>query len=130
MPRRHELSERQWLLIKDLIPGKAGDPGRHGDDNRLFINACVYVLKTAVPWEDLPGRFGKSDTVRKRFDRWCARGVWQKLAAALGDPDLDEVQLDSTIVRAHPVASTGRRKPGEKNLMPTSAGAWADLTVD
>ena len=130
MPRRHELSERQWSLIKDLIPGKPGDPGRQGQDNRLFINACVYVLKTAIPWEDLPERFGKSDTVRKRFDRWCVRGVWQKLAGALGDPDLEEVQLDSTIVRAHPVAATGRRRPGEKNSTPTSVVAWAAHTAD
>jgi putative transposase len=130
MPRRHELSERQWSLIKDLIPGKAGDPGRHGDDNRRFVNACVYVLKTAVPWDDLPERFGKSDTIRKRFDRWCAAGVWQKLARALGDPDLDEVQLDSTIVRAHPVAATGRRRAGEKKTTPTPAAAWAAPAVD
>ena len=125
MLRRHELSDEQWELIRRLVPGKEGDPGRHGRDNRLFVNACVFVLKTGVPWPDLPERFGKSDTVRKRFGRWCARGVWRKLAGALGDADLEELQLDSTIVRAHPVACTGRRKPGEKNRTPTTAAALA-----
>jgi len=126
MRRRHELSDQQWDSIKNLIPGKPGDPGRHGQDNRRFVNACVYVLKTGVPWDDLPKRFGNSDTARKRFDRWCEKDIWQRIARTLGDPDLEELQLDSTVVRAHPTACTGRRRPGEKNRRPTNAAAWAD----
>lgn len=125
MPRRHELTDAQWERIKGLLPGKAGDPGRTAADNRLFVNAVVFVLKTGIPWADLPARFGKPDTVRKRFDRWCAAGVWARVAGAAGDADLDEVQLDSTTVKAHPVAATGRRRAGEKNRTPTPAGAWA-----
>ncbi len=123
--RRHELTDAQWEKIKDLLPGKASDPGRTAADNRLFVDAVVFVLKTGIPWADLPGRYGKHDTVYKRFDRWCARGVWERLAKALGDPDLEEVQLDSTTVKAHPVASTGRRVRGEKKKRPTTAGASA-----
>lgn len=125
MPRRHELTDAQWERIKGLLPGKAGDPGRTAADNRLFVNAVVFVLKTGIPWADLPARFGKPDTVRKRFDRWCAAGVWARVAGAAGDADLDEVQLDSTTVKAHPVAATGRRRAGETKRTPTSAGAWA-----
>ncbi len=119
MGHRHELSDAQWAQIEPLLPGKQGDPGRHAADNRLFVNAVVYVLKTGIPWADLPARFGKPDTVRKRFDRWCARGVWGKVAHATGDADLAEVQLDATTVKAHPVASTGRRRRGEKKPTPT-----------
>jgi hypothetical protein len=36
MVKRCELSERQWERVKDLLPGKAGDPGRSGRDNRQF----------------------------------------------------------------------------------------------
>jgi len=125
MPKRHELTDAQWARIEGLLPGKKADPGRTAADNRLFVNAVVYVLKTGIPWADLPGRFGKHDTVRKRFDRWCARGVWARVAAAAGDPELAEVQLDSTSVKAHPVAATGRRRPGEKKTTPTPAGASA-----
>jgi putative transposase len=130
MRRRHELTDAQWEKIKDVLPGKERDPGRTAVDNRLFVNAVLYVLKTGVPWEDLPARYGKPNTVWKRFDRWCAAGVWERLAKALGDPELEEVQLDSTTVKAHPVASTGRRKPKEKKTRPTrddvSGGAGAD----
>lgn len=69
MPRRHELTDDQWEAIKDLLPGKAGDPGRTAADNRLFVNAVLYVLKTGIPRDDLPARFGTSNPVWKRFDR-------------------------------------------------------------
>ncbi len=93
MRHRHELTETQWEQIRDLLPGQAGDPGRTAVDDRLVVNAVLYVLKTGVPWADLPVRFGKSNTVWKRFDRWYAAGVWKRVALALSDPDLEEVQL-------------------------------------
>jgi len=37
----------------------------------------------------------------------------------------DEVQRDSTRVKAHPAASMGRRLRGEKNRTPTRVDAWA-----
>lgn len=111
---RHELTDAQWEKIQHLLPGKKSDPGCTAADNRLFVNAVVYVLKTGIPWADLPARFGKYDTVRKRFERWCARGVWQKIAESAGQMDLEELQIDSTTIKAHPIASTGRRLSGEK----------------
>lgn len=130
MRRRHELTDAQWERIKELLPGKMGDPGRTASDNRLFVDAVIYVLKTGIPWEDLPARFGKPNSVWKRFDRWCAAGVWERIAQALGDADLEEVQLDSTSVKAHPVASTGRRQTNEKKRPPTSAAAWDAVEED
>jgi putative transposase len=124
MRRRHELTDAQWEKIRDLLPGKEGDPGRTAADNRRFVDAVIYVLKTGIPWEDLPARYGKANTAWKRFDRWCAAGVWGRIARALGEPDLEEVQLDSTSVKAHPVASTGRREPAEKKRTPTGGAAW------
>ena len=59
MRRRHELTDEQWGKIEGHLPGKAGDPGRTAADNRLFVNAVLYVLKTGIPWADLPERFGK-----------------------------------------------------------------------
>ena len=127
---RHELTEAQWAKIEHLLPGKKTDPGRTAADNRLFVNAVVYVLKTGIPWADLPGRFAKHDTIRKRFDRWCAAGVWEQIARAAGDPDLEEVQLDATTIKAHPVASTGRRRRDEKKKTPMPDAASAEAVAD
>lgn len=134
MRHRHELTEAQWQRIEPLLAGKAGDPGRTAADNRLFVNAVLYVLKTGIPWADLPERFGRPNTVWKRYDRWCATGVWERVGRALGEADLfsehDEVQLDSTSVKAHPTASTGRRLHHEKNRTPTRDEASGDRGAD
>lgn len=130
MAHRHEITDAQWAKTQHLLPGKKSDPGRTAVDNRLFVNAVVYVLKTGVPWADLPACVGKHDTVRKRFDRWSARGIWEKIAQAGGDPDLKEVQLDSTTIKAHPVASTGRRQRNEKKRTPTRGEVWAEVAAD
>jgi len=37
--RRHEISDEQWDKVKDLLPGKPGDPGRTARDNRSFLRA-------------------------------------------------------------------------------------------
>jgi putative transposase len=130
MLRRHELTDSQWDAIKDKIPGKNGDPGRSGQDNRLFVNAVVYVAKTGVPWPDLPERFGNPNSVWRRFRRWSAKGVWKELLWVLGVPEIEELQLDSTTIKAHPVASGSRRQPGEKKRTPTAAAVLAVLAAD
>lgn len=134
MPRRHELTDEQWESIKDLLPGKEGDPGRSAADNRLFVNAVLFVLKTGIPWADLPERYGKHNTVWKRFDRWCAKGVWEAVFRALGEEELDEelaeIHLDSTTVKAHQTASTGRREGAEKKVRRTSGVLSEKVAVD
>jgi len=36
--KRSALSHAQWERIVSHLPGKAGDPGRTGNDSRLFAN--------------------------------------------------------------------------------------------
>ncbi len=123
MRRRHELTDSQWEKIQHLLPGKASDPGRTAADNRLFVNAVLYVLRTGIPWEDLPARFGKHNTVWKRFDRWCAAGVWERIAVALGTPDLEEVQLDSTTIKRTRSPRRDGGCPEKKKRTRTNGGA-------
>lgn len=100
--RRHELTDAQWNLIKDFLPGKQGDPGRTAKDNRLFVNAIVWMAKTGAPWRDLPERFGNWNSVFKRYDRWCKKGVWLEVGQKLGiEEQMESLMLDSTIVRVH-----------------------------
>ncbi|QEL18584.1 transposase [Limnoglobus roseus] len=121
MRHRHEPTDPQWETTPGLLPGKAGDPGRTAVDNRRFANAVLSALKTGIPWADRPTRFGKPNTVGERFDRWCAAGVRERIAKALGDPDREEVPMDSTTVKAHPVASAGRRLPRGKEAADEAA---------
>jgi len=112
--RRHEISDEDWTKIKDSLPGKAGDPGRSAKDNRLFVNAVVWIARTGAPWRDLPERFGHWNSVFQRFNRWSERGVWERLFKAWKDPDLERLMLDSTIVRAHQHAAGAKKKGATK----------------
>jgi transposase len=126
MGYRHAISDADWARIELLLPGRPGDPGWVGRDNRLFIDAILYVAKTGIPWRDLPDRFGKWDTVFKRFNRWAKKGTWARVFAALQDPDLEWLILDSTVVRAHPCAAGAKKKsmaPGARPSRPWAAAA-------
>jgi len=110
MKRRHELSDEQWTRIESLLPGRPGDPGRSGNDNRRFVDAIVWLAKTGAPWRDLPERFGLWNSVFQRYNRWCKRGVWQRVFEALsGELDLEHLMLDSTTVRAHQHAAGAKK---------------------
>jgi putative transposase len=99
---RRELTEVQWARISHLVPGKEGDKGRSGEDNRLFVDAVLWILRTGAPWRDLPPEFGKWNSVFVRFNRWARKGVWESLFKALADdPDFEHVMIDATIIRAH-----------------------------
>jgi len=105
METRHSINNEQWAKIKDALPGKSGDRGRTAKDNRLFINAVMWIAKTGAPWRDLPMSYGKY----KRFIRWSKNGVWQMIFNTLAaDADTEWLMIDSTIVRAHQYAAGAR----------------------
>ena len=112
MVKRYELTEAQWRRIESLLAGKPGDPGRTGADNRLFVNAVLWVLRSGARWSDLPERYGKWKSVHTRFTRWAKKGVWERVFESLtGDPDNQYLMLDTTLVRAHQQAATGKGGP-------------------
>jgi putative transposase len=112
MVKRYELSDGQWERIRDLLPGKVGDPGRSGRDNRQFVNGVLWVLRSGAHWHDLPERYGKWKSVHTRFSRWAKAGVWERVFKALTrDRDNQYLMLDTTLVRAHQQAATGKGGP-------------------
>jgi putative transposase len=99
---RRELTDRQWVRIEKLVAGKQGDKGRTGVDNRLFVDAVLWIVRTGAPWRDLPGEFGHWNSVYVRFRRWARKGLWERLFRELAkEPDFEHVMIDATIVRAH-----------------------------
>jgi putative transposase len=117
MASRYELSEAQWERIKDRLPGRVEHVGRTAVDNRQFVNGVLWVLRSGAGWHDLPKRYGKYKSVHMRFMRWARAGVWERLFADLvADKKNQYLMIDSTIVRAHQQAATGRKKgaPGTR----------------
>lgn len=114
MPRKR-IRDDQWERIKDLLPGKAGDPGVTAKDNRLFVEAVLWIARTGSPWRDLPVALGDWHATYTRFSRWGKKGVWQRVIEAVSDDvDLEALFIDSTVVRAHQHAAGAQKKRGTK----------------
>lgn len=111
MVHRHAISDADWDRIKDFLPGQRGQHGGVAKDNRRFIDAVLWIARTGAAWEDLPERLGNGNSQWRRFDRWARADRWDPILAALREPDLDVLILDSTAVRAHPCAA-GAKKNG------------------
>ena len=99
---RFSLTDAQWAKMEPRCLGKPGDRGRTGGDNRLFVEAVLWVARTGNPWRDLPAMFGKWNTAFKRFRDWVKADVFQRLFDAVSDdPDMEYAMVDATIVRVH-----------------------------
>ena len=100
------LSDYQFSFIEDLLPGKSGDSGRTAD-NRLFIEAVLYIAKTGIGWRQLPEGYGKWYSVWKRFRRWSINGVFDEVRQAIANKIRDEhskeeiLSIDSSCVKVH-----------------------------
>jgi putative transposase len=106
------LSDEQWARISPHIIGDERTRGSSGRDNRMFVEAVLWIVRTGSPWRDLPEVFGPWNSVFRRFSRWSQKGVWWRLfEATADDPDFEYLIVDSTIVRAHQHAS-GAKKGG------------------
>ena len=75
------------------------------------MEAVLYTARVGNPWRDLPAEFGNWHSVYVRFARWEMYGVWHRVAEALsGEADLEELFIDSTVVRAHQHAAGAPKK--------------------
>lgn len=118
---RRTLTDEQWDWIGPLLPGKVGDRGRSGADNRLFIDAVLWLARGASPWRDLPAELGHRKTVYTRFRRWSRAGVWERRFKELSsDPDFEYVLIDATISKVHADATSQK---GGLRLTPSGAPA-------
>lgn len=132
---RHAISDADWERIAPLLPGQPGQHGGVAKDNRRFLDAVLYVARTGIPWEDLPTRYGNWNSQWRRFDRWAKANRWDPILAALRDPDLDVLIIDSTAVRAHPCAAgaqkngTGRAARAIRRSAAAGAGSGPRFTA-
>lgn len=122
------MTDAQWQRIEHRVPGKAGDRGATGKDNRRFVDAVLWIARTGAPWRDLPPELGTWNSTRRRFDRWARAGVWERLFAALAEgPDFEYVILDATILGSRPRTRAHRQAAGAqkrgRQIRPSAARA-------
>jgi transposase len=126
MTRKYALTDTQWDLIKDHLPGRVGSVGAPAQDNRLFVDAVLYRYRAGIPWRDLPERFGDFRIIHLRHMRWSKRGVWKNVFEILAaDADSEYAMVDATIVRAHQHSAGAKKKTNSQPTKPLVAAEAA-----
>ena len=100
-----ELYKKLAPLLPVVTPSTKGGRPRLSDEQAL--NGIVFVLRTGIPWEDLPQElgFGSGMTCWRRLRQWQEAGVWDHLHMLLlaelrsaGRLDFSRASLDAASV--------------------------------
>ena len=108
--RRHDMIDAVWERLRPHLPGGEGKRGRPAHDNRRFIDAVCWILRTGAPWRDLPPDYGDWKNTHRRFCRWRDRGVW----AGIWDPNFEWLMIQGP----SPHQAIARTKGGEQQAAP------------
>ena len=126
--QRHDISDKVWRPLEPHLPGQRGQWFGIEKDSRWFINGVFWILRTGVPWRDLPPCYGKWDTVYHRFRRWRDKGVWKKLLEILVDePDFEWLMIDASHCKVHPHAAG--TKGGNQDMRRTKGDLTPKFTL-
>lgn len=125
------LDEGLWELIEPLLPPakprRFRYPGRKPVDHRQVLTGILFVLRTGIPWENLPQEMGCGSgmTCWRHLRHWQQAGVWEKIHRVLlaklrqaDRIDWSRAVVDSASVRA----LFGGRKPARIRRI---EGNWA-----
>jgi len=140
------LPDELWALIQPLIPPHSPhlQGGRPFLDDRKVLTGIIFILKTGLPWEDLPQEMGCGCgmTCWNRLRDWQAAGVWDQIHQILLDHlrHADRIDFERFIVDTGHVRAVGggeetgpspvdRSKLGSKHAILTD-GQGVPLVID
>ena len=125
--RRQDIINHVWSLLEPHLPGRQGNWGGIAKDNRQFINAVFWIMRTGSPWRDLPPDYGNWSNTHRRFIRWRNKGVWKRLLETLiGEPDSEGLMIEASHCKVHPDASGAR---GGNQAMSRTKGGSAQSCI-
>jgi putative transposase len=90
------LSEAKWERIAAALAGKVDDPGNSDRDNRLSIEAVLWIARMGATWRDLPKASGLRRVLASGGGR--RRRVFKALC---DDPGFQYVLIEGTLARVH-----------------------------
>lgn len=67
-----------------------------------MLSAMLFVLRTGVPWRDLPACYGPWSSVYTRYRRWCDGGLFARMLTILTSGAEGELRhLDCSHIKLH-----------------------------
>ncbi|TWQ50086.1 IS5 family transposase [Xanthomonas vasicola] len=137
MTRRNEIPIALWKRIEALIPQvkPSTQGGRPRISDQQALNGIIYVLRTGIAWEELPGELGDGSgmTCWRRLRDWQVSGVWHRLHQVLlaerrraDKLDMRRASLDAASVAFPPGGSYTGPNPTDRGKL----GSKRHLIVD
>ena len=107
-----EITKAQFNIIEHLLPVQRGNVKI---PNIQVINAVLYMAEHDCKWRGLSNRFGYWHAIYMRVNRWAKKGVLDHVFSVLQSADViniqvDQVLLDSTIIKVHPDGTGALKK--------------------
>jgi len=129
LQNRHDITDEQWSRLEPIILSKLDTRGGYNaKDNRVFVDGCLWVVRTGAPWRDLPPQYGKYNAVHRRFKRWCDKHIWDDILAELIDkPDYEWLMIDASHCKVHPHAAGA--VGGNQDMNRTKGGSIPKFTL-
>ncbi|WNZ08363.1 IS5 family transposase [Streptomyces sp. 11x1] len=126
---RGDLTDAQWAVLEPLLP-KGVKPGRPPTwARRQLIDGIRFRVRTGIPWRDLPAEYGPWGRAYDLFRRWQRDGTWHRIFTALqARADAKElitwdINVDSTVCRAHQHAAGARKKGSCRRSRPAASAS-------
>jgi transposase len=95
-----------------------------------MLTAIFYVLRTGVPWRDLPERFGPWNSVYTRFRRWCTEGLFARMLGLLAARATGELRLvDCSHIKLHQHGTNPRGGQAAQAIGRTKGGINTKLAA-
>ena len=117
MSRRYELTDQEWEQIALLLPPEnIGKPGCPSKENRLMLNAMIWLARSTVAWRGLPEQYGTWTSVYSRFRKWIEDGILDNIFRVLSlEAELGDLSIDATIVQAHQYSAGTKKGASKRN---------------
>jgi transposase len=120
--KKEYISEIAWSKIFNFLKKQKNIYIKAEKDCKSFIEAIYWMTRTGAQWRELPETYGKWNSVFSRFNDWAKKYIWDALLTfCSGDPDLEYVMIDATIIRAH-ACSAGYKEQNSQGLGRSKGG--------
>ena len=123
---KSKLSDGEWGYLIGKLKKTPGIRVGCEATCRRFVEAVLWMLRSGAQWRLLPIRLGHWNSVFKRFTSWSRCGLWEQMLASVSvKADLENVCIDSTVVRAHACAAGAAGSHASAEALGRSRGGFS-----